>query len=70
MYRCLNILPVGWLLTFVTSDSVVEGFVVVLVGITASTCTVVVKEVSVSAIHNQNTGGGGSFNVMCSSCAV
>ena len=45
-------LPVGWLLTFVTSDSVVEGFVVVLVGITAS--TVVVKEESVAAIHNQN----------------
>ena len=41
-YRCLNILPVGWLQTVATSDSVVVGFVVMVVGITAS--TVVVKE--------------------------
>ena len=48
--QLLNILPVvvGWLLTLMTS--VVVDFVVVVVGITA--ITVVVKEVSVPAIHN------------------
>ena len=52
----LNILPgtvvavVGWLLTLMTSVVTVVDFVVVVVGITAS--TVVVKEESVPAIHN------------------